>query len=70
MFKAADQTELPVEQPVTSELALNLKTAASLGKTFPDSVGPTRLSNERLPDALPPAGWLRASQEAPARMGA
>ena len=38
MFKAADQTELPVGQPVTSELALNLKTAASLGKIFPDSV--------------------------------
>jgi len=38
MFKGADPAEFPIEQPVTFELALNLKTAASLGKTFPDSV--------------------------------
>ena len=38
IFKGADPAELPVEQPVIFELALNLKTAASLGLNFPDSV--------------------------------
>jgi len=38
VFRGADPAELPVEQPVVFELALNLKTAASLGITFPDSV--------------------------------
>jgi putative ABC transport system substrate-binding protein len=38
IFKGADPAELPVEQPVVFELALNLKTAASLGLTVPDSV--------------------------------
>jgi len=38
IFKGADPAEFPVEQPVVFELALNLKTAASLGVTIPDSV--------------------------------
>lgn len=38
IFKGADPAELPVEQPVVFELALNLKAAASLGLTFPESV--------------------------------
>src|SRR6185437_1830373 len=38
VFKGADPAEIPVEQPVLFELALNLKTAASLGLTIPDSV--------------------------------
>jgi putative ABC transport system substrate-binding protein len=38
IFKGADPAGLPVEQPVVFELALNLKTAASLGLTFPDSL--------------------------------
>ncbi len=38
IFKGADPAEFPVEQPVIFELALNLKTAASLGLTIPDSV--------------------------------
>ncbi|MCG2625789.1 ABC transporter substrate-binding protein [Bradyrhizobium sp. WYCCWR 13023] len=38
IFKGADPAELPVEQPVTFELILNLKTAASLGLTFSDTV--------------------------------
>jgi putative ABC transport system substrate-binding protein len=38
IFKRADPAELPVEQPVVFELALNLKTAAALGLTIPESV--------------------------------
>jgi putative ABC transport system substrate-binding protein len=38
IFKGADPAEIPVEQPVIFELALNLKAAAALGITFPDSL--------------------------------
>jgi putative tryptophan/tyrosine transport system substrate-binding protein len=38
VFKGADPAELPVEQPVVFELAVNLKTAASLGLILPDSI--------------------------------
>lgn len=38
VFKGANPAELPVEQPVIFELALNLKTAVAFGITFPDSV--------------------------------
>jgi putative ABC transport system substrate-binding protein len=38
IFKGNDPVEIPVEQPVTFELALNLKTAAALGLTFSDSL--------------------------------
>lgn len=36
--KGANPAELPVEQPVVFDLAVNLKTAAALGLTVPDSV--------------------------------
>ena len=38
LFKGANPAELPVEQPVGFELAVNLKTATSLGLTIPDTV--------------------------------
>ena len=38
IFKGADPAELHVEQPVVFELALNLKTAAALGVSIPESV--------------------------------
>jgi putative ABC transport system substrate-binding protein len=38
IFKGANPAEFPVEQPVVFELALNLKTAAALGLTIPESV--------------------------------
>jgi putative ABC transport system substrate-binding protein len=36
--EGADPADLPVEQPVVFELALNLKTAAALGVSIPESV--------------------------------
>ncbi|WP_156917877.1 ABC transporter substrate binding protein [Bradyrhizobium sp. Cp5.3] len=38
VFKGTNPAEYPVEQPVIFELAVNLKTAAALGVTIPDSV--------------------------------
>jgi putative ABC transport system substrate-binding protein len=38
IFKGANPAEIPVEQPVIFELVLNLKTAAMLAITFPDSL--------------------------------
>jgi putative ABC transport system substrate-binding protein len=38
IFKGANPADYPVEQPVVFELGVNLKTAAALGVTIPDSV--------------------------------
>jgi putative ABC transport system substrate-binding protein len=38
IFKGTNPAEIPVQQPVVFELALNLKTAAALGVSIPESV--------------------------------
>lgn len=38
IFEGSNPAELPVEQPIAFELALNLKTAATLGITIPETV--------------------------------